>query len=258
MKRLVVILVALAALVVPGRSVRSPARQLHDQPLQPRRGLGPPRSTSSTCSTSPRSRPSRPAASTRSRTRDASRRGAELTVDGKHGGAASCRRRRSRIPPARRASHDAPRGAAARARRRRLDDFDYRDTNYAGRIGWKEIVVGRNAREHERRAARVSEEPALRAARRHVGACDGRADERLLRRRSRAARRSRLPTASPTPASRSSSGASTSASGSSSRRSRPRSSGARRTRSRRATGSRSSPRTSSAAAARRGTRRCSG
>ena len=102
--------------------------------------------------------------------------------------------------------------------------------------------------QHERRAPCVSEEPALerRSTSRRVHATVAPTNERR-RRRSRAAARCRRPTASPTPASRSSSGASTSASGSSSRRSRPRSSGAPRTRSRRDTASRSSRRTSSAA-----------
>ena len=73
-------------------------------------------------------------------------RGAELTVDRKHV---------ALVPVATALAH--PAGAAG-LRTTRLEvllrgpdvdgstSIDYRDTNYAGRIGWKEIVVGRNAR----------------------------------------------------------------------------------------------------------------
>ena len=101
MKRLVLLLAAAAALLAPAAGVRAPARQLHDQPLQPRsrsRGTG---STSSTCSTWPRSRPSRPAAST---PRAYARRiAANAHLDGRRpaGTARPARARRSRTRPAR-------------------------------------------------------------------------------------------------------------------------------------------------------------
>jgi nickel/cobalt transporter (NicO) family protein len=73
-------------------------------------------------------------------------RGADLTLDGRHAALA---------PVGTALAH--PAGAAG-LRTTRLEvllrgpeidgstRLDYRDTNYAGRIGWKEIVVGRNAR----------------------------------------------------------------------------------------------------------------
>ena len=79
----------------------------------------------------------------------------------------------------------------------------YRDTNYADRIGWKEIVVGKDApsRSNELRAypkdllqspldVTTAPRRSSRATARHAAGA------------ARAARPSRLPTASPTPASR--------------------------------------------------------
>ena len=64
MRRLVLLAVARGGARAPGTGGRAPARQLHHQPLQPRRGARARGSTSATCWTWPRSRPSRPDAST--------------------------------------------------------------------------------------------------------------------------------------------------------------------------------------------------
>ena len=74
-------------------------------------------------------------------------RGLHVTVDGRAVRAAA-RRARARVPARRRRpAHDAARGDPARpARRRRRARSSVRDTNYAGRIGWKEIVVGASTR----------------------------------------------------------------------------------------------------------------
>ena len=61
--------------------------------------------------------------------------------------------------------------------------FAYRDGNYAGRIGWKEVVVGANGGEPKRRASRVSEGP----AREPAPGDDGLRPGRARRRRGRAA-----------------------------------------------------------------------
>ena len=185
-------------------------------------------------------------------------RGAQLTVDGRHA---------ALTPVATALAH--PAGAAG-LRTTRLEVLlrgPVVDGSTSARLPRHELRrphrLEGDRRRPERARARATSCARIRRAcspRRSTSRrCTRRSRRRARRRRrSRAAVRCRHPTASPTPASRSSSVASTSASGSCSRRSRPRSSGARRTRSRRATGSRSSRRTSSAAAARRGTRRCSG
>ena len=167
MKKLLVVLAALAALARPGGGVGASARQLHDQPLQ-RASRCPGRaSTSSTSSTWRRSPPSRPGGSTRRRTRRRIAAGAELTVDGRPVGARPAQH--GARPPARRgrAAHDAARGAPRRpARCHGRSSVSYHDTNYADRIGWKEIVVGAKTLEPQRRAARLSEGHAPEPARR--------------------------------------------------------------------------------------------
>ena len=155
MKRLVVLLAVAAALLAPAARVGAPARQLHDQPLQPDRGLRPPPLRRSTCSTWPRSRPSRPASIDAQRVRAPDRReraprpstaGRSTLVPLRHGARPPARRRRP--------AHDAARGRAARAAcstaRARIA---YRDANYSDRIGWKEIV---RRRAHARAAATSS------------------------------------------------------------------------------------------------------
>ena len=111
-------------------------------------------STSSTCSTWPRSRPSRRSRRWRPTARRGTRPGSPddrrgtstLTVDGRRVALAPDRAACSPSRRARRAAHDPPRDRlprprAAEARAR----IAYRDANYPGRIGWKEIVVAAEA-----------------------------------------------------------------------------------------------------------------
>ena len=197
MKRLVLLLAVAAALARAGGRGRAPARQLHDQPLQPRRGLGPPRSTSSTCSTWPRSRPSRPAASTPQRLRAADRRGTRTsTVDGRpvalvplgHAlahppGAGGLRTTRLEVVLAR--------AASSTARRRRLPRHELRRPDR---------LEGDRGRRATRRAAATSSAPTRRTCSRarststsRHGDARARRRRRRRRRRSRAARRSQAP-----------------------------------------------------------------
>ena len=154
MKKLLVVLAALAALAVAGRGVRAPARQLHDQPLQPDRGLRAPHLRALRRWTWPRSPPSRPGRSTRRPTR-ADRRRRRLGVDG----------RPLELVPLRTALAHPPGAAGLQTTRLevilggprlpRAGLVLYHDNNYRDRIGWKEIVVGaerRRARSDELRA----------------------------------------------------------------------------------------------------------
>ena len=168
MRRLSLLVSLAASLARAGGRRRAPARQLHDQPLQPRRGRrrpdlrplrgrhgrdpdlpGRPRSTArprgrlAAVAHLTRRRPARPRSS-RSRHASPSRRARR-----------ACTRRGSRR------SSRGPRIAGGAASR-------YATANYAGRIGWKEIVVGARAPSSQRRAARLPEGPAPEPARRHA------------------------------------------------------------------------------------------
>ena len=122
-------------------------------------------STSSTCSTSPRSRPSRPSrrcGERRGRLRSSrlARRRAPRAVDGRPAPLVAAAAR-ARLPAGRRrAAHDAPRGRPRAARGSSgTSRIAYRDSNYAGRIGWQEIVVRRRGRRRRPPAHRaVSDE----------------------------------------------------------------------------------------------------
>ena len=161
--------------------------------------------TCATCSTWPRSRPIRRASrvSTRRRTRRRIARGPARHARRPRRRAAP-RRARARVPARRRRpAHDAPRADPARpARSTGNERLVVHDTNYADRIGWKEIVVGAGTPSALGRAARLPEEPPAEPSRHDLRIGGGRRRPPTPCRSCRAARRSRRPTASPTPASR--------------------------------------------------------
>ena len=131
-------------------------------------------------------------------------RGLHVTVDGRPV-ALQPIGTRARIPARRRRpAHDAARGdpPGTDGRRHRVGRVVH-DTNYAGRIGWKEIVVGSTTHSVSRRAARVPEEPSPKPTRRDARAGDHLAHRHAASRSSRQGGRSRRPTASPTVGSRS-------------------------------------------------------
>ena len=171
MKQLVVLAGRRRRAARAGRRAGAPARQLHDQPLRARRGRRATGSTSATSSTWRRSRRSRRAQqgvdagvyarAHRARPPRHARRPARCARAG---------RARARLPDRRRRpAHDAARGDPARPVGDAAPNASRcHDTNYADRIGWKEIVVGAHDAQRLRRAARVPEEPPAEPARRHV------------------------------------------------------------------------------------------
>ena len=243
------------------RRVGAPARQLHDQPLQPRRGSGdralrplrprPGRDPDLPGAAGGSTRP--PTAAHRTRRQPDRRRPARSLVSVAHAarhpqGAGGLRTTRLEV---------ILRGPRLAARRR----IAYRDTNYSGRIGWKEIVVGAATPQPRSRTSSraypkdllaspldVTPRHAPRSRPATAPTC-----RRRCRREPLAA-----PTASPTAASRGSIGEATLSWFVILALARARrSSGARRTPSRRGTGSRSSPAYLVGSRARRGMRRCS-
>ena len=132
----------------------------------------------------------------RGRVRAHSRLALHVTVDG---------RRRALVPvstssPSRRArrpAHDAARGAPRAAPGAPAARSTTTDSNYAGRIGWKEIVVGgaraRRLVDRSARAACLPEEPAPEPARRHLGGARSRRPATGRRRPSPAGQRSSAP-----------------------------------------------------------------
>ena len=142
----------LAALAVPrGSRPGASARQLHDQPLQPRRALGRPRSTSlyvldmaeiPTFQAKPQlqAHGENAYAARLTRTIGAAPRAHRRTARrGEARAAAPC----ARVPAGPgRPPHHPPRDRLRRPPPpRRRAPFAYRDGNFRGRIGWKEVVV---------------------------------------------------------------------------------------------------------------------
>ena len=177
MKRALLALAVLAALAAAGRRRGPSARQLHHQPLQPRRRLGRPRLRRCTCWISPRSRPSRRSRRPRSscrRSRPASR---SASTDaacpcGRSGmrspslpASPACARRGSnrsyRVVPASRRARTGSSTATSLPRPDRLEgDRRPAELGRARELGVRALDV------RQRRAARVPEGSAVQPARR--------------------------------------------------------------------------------------------
>ena len=173
MKRLALLVGAARRAGAPRGGAGASARELHGQPLQRDRGLRRPRLREV------RPRPGRdpdvPGGRPRSPARiraAASRAALELQLDGRPA-VLRVRRLARRLPAGRRRPPDAALRSRLRGRPERID-APLRDTNYAGRIGWREVVVRADARradrllertcnERQRRAPRLPDGPALRA-----------------------------------------------------------------------------------------------
>ena len=253
MKRLVAAARRCARAARAGRRIGAPARQLHDQPLRARRGL---RATASTSGTS----------------LDMAEIPTYQAGDRRLARTRASRSHRRREPVAARSAHALahPRGAGGlHTTRLELDpraarSFTETNTSPTATRTTRTASAGRRSSSAPTRQLASDE---LRAYPKDllqsplevdVGHRDARPDARSRAADALSGKALRRRTASRTPASRSCRPRQPLARSSSSRRSPPRCSGAPRTPCRRGTGRRSSPRTSSASAERRATRRCSG